>query len=114
MGTVTDLPKGAGTSTQEPAEPGTFDASDAPAPDSGARAQLQMPVGGADPDRALLQVTGGAVEIPPATAPAKGARLNLRVSGYVKTVKFSDRREGGEVIGANREAVFVVESVEIG
>ena len=76
------------------------------------RKQLQLDVGGAPVDLSKIQITGGSIEIPPEQTPEKGAELRLTITGYVKTVKFDDRRENGDIVGATREAVFVVDSIE--
>lgn len=72
--------------------------------------QLAMPTGGIAPTIARLQVTGGAVQIPPHLMPDKDEEMQVRVLGWVKTVKDTTETKGGIAV---REAVLVVEELEI-
>lgn len=75
-----------------------------------AREQLSFPVGGIPPTKARVQITGGAIEIPPHLMPKKDDELEIRVTGWVKTVKHTTENKGGI---AAREAVFVVEDLAL-
>lgn len=72
--------------------------------------QLSFPVGGVRPTKALIQITGGEVEIPPHLLPDKDEEFELVVSGWVKTHKTTTEKKGGV---ASRTAVFVVEDVDL-
>lgn len=70
--------------------------------------QLSLPVGGIRPSTAKIQVTGGAVTVPPAHMPEKDAELEIVVKGWVKTISNSTDKKG---VTASRTAIFVVEDV---
>lgn len=72
--------------------------------------QLSMPVGGIRASKARLQITGGSVEVSPNELPDKDDELEVTVTGWIKTVKLTTEGKGGVAV---REAIFVVEDVEL-
>ena len=58
----------------------------------------------------MLQVTGGAVEIPAHLLPDKDEELEVVVTGWVKTISDSTTKKG---VSATRTAIFVVEDVDL-
>jgi hypothetical protein len=72
--------------------------------------QLSWPIGGIRPTKALVQVTGGELEIPPHLLPDKDEELEIVVRGWVKTVKDTTEKKGGV---AARVAVVVAEEYVI-
>jgi hypothetical protein len=72
--------------------------------------QLSFPVGGIKATKAMVQVTGGELEVPPHLLPDKDEEVEVIVRGWVKTHKHTTEKKGGV---AARVAVIVVEEVEI-
>lgn len=72
--------------------------------------QLSFPVGGVRPTKALIQITGGEVEIPAHLLPDKDEEFELVVKGWVKSHKHTTEKKGGS---ATRTAIFVVEDVDL-
>jgi hypothetical protein len=78
-----------------------------------AEQQLSFPVGGIRPTKFRIQLTGGAVELPPSKAGLfqKDTEVDIVVagitlSGWVKTDKNTTEKKGGVAV---REAVIVLE-----
>lgn len=74
------------------------------------RDQLSFPVGGVPASKALIQITGGEVEIPAHLLPDKDEEFELVVKGWVKSHKHTTEKKGGS---ATRTAIFVVEDVDL-
>jgi hypothetical protein len=84
-----------------------------PAEREAAEQQLSFPVGGIRPTKFRIQLTGGAVELPPSKAGLfqKDTEVDIVVagitlSGWVKTDKNTTEKKGGVAV---REAVIVLE-----
>lgn len=78
--------------------------------EANAKDQLSFPIGGIRPATAMIQVTGGAVEINAEQLPDKDEEMTIAVTGWVKTISDSTTKKG---VSATRTAIFVVEEVDL-
>lgn len=79
-----------------------------------AETQLSLPIGGTPASKFRVQLTGGAIELPPSKAGLfqKDDEIEIRIAGmdfvgWVKTIKLTTEKRGGVAV---REAVVVLDT----